>query len=221
MQILSSAPNEKSPGFPGLFLCTLSCHPLCMDELDKALHISLDGLTVDALSILSLTTAEQIALKYPGRIVLNPSEVADVWKGSTTRATVNGIRDRLTAGTLIPGLAKDGGRWAIPVADLIRVVDGMADEVRQAALTLKGITPSAGSPRGSGGQRPWRAPIGRRPGVYSQFEQSADAWHQVYIELDALDALDVLASLGDRVPSAAGGAGCPRCGRVHEGMCRL
>lgn len=73
-----------------------------------------------------LTTAEIIATKFPGRVVLTPEEVAEVWKGKTTRGVVGEVREKLKRGTLIPGLRKNGGRWDVPVSDLIKAIDALA-----------------------------------------------------------------------------------------------
>jgi|GEM_PF-1994085 hypothetical protein len=75
--------------------------------------------------LLGSLTADIIRERFPGRIVLTPEEVAVVMKRKPTRGTVQGIRERLKSGTLIPGLKRQGGRWEVPVAALVNAIDGM------------------------------------------------------------------------------------------------
>ena len=109
-----------------------------------------------------LTTAEIIAAKFPGRVVLTPEEVAEIWKGKTTRGVVGEIREKLKRGTLIPGLSKNGGRWDVPVSDLIKAIDALiADPLAPRPVTY----PQGSAPSCPGGRK--RAPIPKgRMGVF-------------------------------------------------------
>lgn len=93
-------------------------------------------------------TSEIIQQRFPGRVVLTPDEVAEVWRGSRSREAVGAIRKRLTRGTLIPGLKKSGGRWEIPVESLINAIKGLtagvdADEVEPTPVHPQAAPPSA------------------------------------------------------------------------------
>src|SRR5690606_35499620 len=112
----------------------------------------------------------------PGRVVLTPEEVAEVWKGKATRGVVGGIREQLKNGTLIPGLKKTGGRWVIPVSDLIKVIDGLADDSTPRDVDL----PQVPSPTVQKGRK--KAPIPKgRLGVF-------DFWSQVFHHLEAIQS---------------------------------
>ena len=73
--------------------------------------------------LLQSITSDIIRERFPGRGVLTPPEVAEVWRGERTREAVGAIRKRLSRGTLIPGLKKNGGRWEIPVGSLIKAIE--------------------------------------------------------------------------------------------------
>jgi hypothetical protein len=42
------------------------------------------------------------------------------------RATVQGVRNALADGLIVPGLRKLGGRWLVPVGPLTEALDGLA-----------------------------------------------------------------------------------------------
>lgn len=44
-------------------------------------------------------------------------------EGQDARGVVGGIREKLKNGTLIPDLGKNGGRWHVPVSELIKAID--------------------------------------------------------------------------------------------------
>ncbi len=131
----------------------------------------------DSLRWLALTTAEIISSKFPGRAVLTPEEVAEVWKGKATRGVVEGVRAKLKAGTLIPGLKKNGGRWEVPVSDLIRVIDGLADDSAPRSIQAP-VMPN------SSNRKRQRSPLGPRIGVLD-FQSF---WAEVFDQLDIGDA---------------------------------
>lgn len=117
------------------------------------------------LRTLALTVAENIAAKYPKLPHLNPKQVADVLWDRTDRSAVNSVRDRLVAGTLIPGLPKQDGRWVVPTEDLIRIFDGLVGEVGKRSSARPSGSKLPNPSRGTG-KRPFRAPIGPRVGIY-------------------------------------------------------
>lgn len=138
-----------------------------MDEIEDQPLDALDGIDLDQLRALSLTVAEAAKNKYPDLPVLTPKQVADVLYDKCDRSTVNGVRDRLVAGTLIPDLPKTGGRWEIPVEDLIRVYDGMVEEAQRARMKRQPISLPSAATTIPTKKRPWRAPIGPRTGIYA------------------------------------------------------
>lgn len=125
------------------------------------------------LKTLALTVAENIAAKYPGLPHLNPKQVADVLWGRTDRSAVNSIRDRLMAGTLVPGLERHGGRWLIPTDDLIRIFDNLANQVGKRSSERPSGSKQPSPSRGTG-KRAFRAPIGDRVGIYGFGEVFAE-----------------------------------------------
>ncbi len=141
-----------------------------------------------SLHWLALTTEEIVASKFPGRVVLTPEELAEVWKGKTTRGVVEGIRAKLKAGTLIPGLKKNGGRWEIPVEDLIKVIKGLADDSKPRPIT----TPTMSNPTPGRRNRP---PLGQRRDVYDY----QTVWQAVFDQLDLFDAEETKKALREAV----------------------
>ncbi len=69
--------------------------------------------------------------QFPGRITLSCKEVALLIYGQDSRAACNGVRDRLMAGTLIPGLRKNGRRWVIPILALARAMEALVEVPRR------------------------------------------------------------------------------------------
>lgn len=129
---------------------------------------------------LALTTAEIIQQKFPGRAVLTPEEVAEVWKGQVTRSSVESIRQRLKAGTLIKGLRKNGGRWEVPVADLIHAIEGLVSHQKDdpQPVARRGL-----STANTVGLRK-RSPLGPRLGVLDV----QSFWQEVFEAIDMDDA---------------------------------
>jgi hypothetical protein len=125
------------------------------------------------IQLLALTVADNIAAKYPKLPHLNPKQVADVLWDRTDRSAMNSVRDRLMAGTLIPGLPKQGGRWLVPTEDLIRIFDNMVGEIgkRSGARPTGSKLPN---PSRGTGKRRFRAPIGPRVGIYGFGEVFAE-----------------------------------------------
>lgn len=70
----------------------------------------------------SISTAEIIHARFPGKVVLTSAEVAIV-----LGQHVDHVRDRLLNGSLIPGLRKDGARWRVPVASLVEAIDRLTE----------------------------------------------------------------------------------------------
>ena len=64
---------------------------------------------------------------FPSQVFLTPKQVARVLygPGKDTKKRVEGIRQQLDAGSLIPGLRKPAGqkRWHIKVVDLARALN--------------------------------------------------------------------------------------------------
>lgn len=63
---------------------------------------------------------------FPGRVSLSPREVAVALRGKDTPKRVERVRAELDAGTLIPGLRKDGPRWRVPLLALAEAMDAIA-----------------------------------------------------------------------------------------------
>lgn len=129
------------------------------------------------LRTLALTVAENIAAKYPKLPHLNPKQVADVLWNRTDRSAVNSIRERLVAGTLIPGLPKQGGRWVVPTEDLIRIFDDLVNQVGKRSNQRPSGSKQPNPSRGTGKRR-FRAPIGERVGIYG-FGEVFQQWDQL------------------------------------------
>jgi len=88
------------------------------------------------------TTADIIRERFPGRVVLMPKQVAEVIGQHPDH-----VRDRLLRDTLIPGLRKDGGRWRVPVADLVEAVDRLTRPVPPPAVTRSQMASTASPTR--------------------------------------------------------------------------
>ncbi|MBB6064079.1 hypothetical protein [Pseudoxanthomonas broegbernensis] len=139
--------------------------------------------------ILHATTEEIIAQRFPGRVVLSPEEVAEVWRGSRSRQAVGTIRKRLTRGTLVPGLKKNGGRWEVPVAGLIKAVERLtsgADEEDEEDAAP--VHPQAAPPSGT-----------RRRAIGPRMSDTVGFWSEVFAALDRLEAERMRAELGATV----------------------
>jgi hypothetical protein len=139
----------------------------------------LDGLNLDELRMLALTSNEHLAAMFPGRICITPEELAQAWKGKTTKGVVQHIRRRLKEGTLIPGLKRDGGRWNIPVPAVANVLDDLtrnAEAARRVRVVGVSSSPPANKKRRG-------TNIGPRPGIMGY---ASDVWTAVYEALDTL-----------------------------------
>lgn len=129
--------------------------------------------------VLHSITSDIIRERFPGRGVLTPPEVAEVWRGERTREAVGAIRKRLSRGTLIPGLKKNGGRWEIPVGSLIKAIealDGGGDEYEDDEDSQP-IHPQAAPPSGT-----------RRRAIGPRMSDTVGFWDEVFDALDLLEA---------------------------------
>ena len=138
---------------------------------------------IDALCSI---TSDIIRERFPGRGVLTPPEVAEVWRGERTRGAVAAIGKRLSRGTLIPGPEKNGGRWEIPVGSLIKAIEsldgGRDDEDEE---DEQPVHSQAGPPSGT-----------RRRTLGPRMSDTAGFWDEVFTELDRLQAQWRQAALG-------------------------
>jgi len=130
-------------------------------------------------NVLHATTEEIINGRFPGRVVLTPPEVAEVWRGERTREAVGAIRKRLSRGTLIPGLKKNGGRWEVPVEGLIKAIErlgsGGDDDVEEE--DDQPVHPQAAPPSGT-----------RKRAIGPRMSDTVGFWDEVFRELDLLEA---------------------------------
>lgn len=130
---------------------------------------------IDALCSI---TSDIIRERFPGRGVLTPPEVAEVWRGERTREAVGAIRKRLSRGTLIPGLKKNGGRWEIPVGSLIKAIerlDGGGDDDEED--DEQPVHPQAAPPSAT-----------RRRAIGPRMSDTIGFWDEVFDALDLLEA---------------------------------
>ena len=131
------------------------------------------------IELLQSITSDIIRERFPGRGVLTPPEVAEVWRGERTREAVGAIRKRLSRGTLIPGLKKNGGRWEIPVGSLIKAIerlDGAGDEDEDEEDDQP-VHPQAAPPSGT-----------RKRAIGPRMSDTVGFWDEVFHELELLDA---------------------------------
>ena len=133
---------------------------------------------METLAIQACVTSTIIQERFPGRVVLSPEEVAEVWRGSRSRQAVAAIRKRLSRGTLIPGLKKNGGRWEVPVDKLVQAVERLGagendDEEEDDQL----VHPQAAPPSGT-----------RRRAIGPRMSDTVGFWDDVFAELDRLEA---------------------------------
>lgn len=131
------------------------------------------------MPMLAMLTGTIIQERFPGRGVLTPPEVAEVWRGERTREAVGAIRKRLSRGTLIPGLKQNGGRWEIPAGSLIKAIErldaGGDDEDRDE--DDQPVHPQAASPSGT-----------RKRAIGPRMSDTVGFWDEVFRELELLDA---------------------------------
>ena len=141
------------------------------------------------IELLASITSDIIRERFPGRGVLTPPEVAEVWRGERTREAVGAIRKRLSRGTLIPGLKKNGGRWEVPVEGLIKAIErlgsgGDEDEDEDEEDTQP-VHPQAAPPSGT-----------RRRAIGPRMSDSVGFWNEVLRELDLIESEHARAGLG-------------------------
>lgn len=124
-------------------------------------------------------TSDIIRERFPGRGVLTPPEVAEVWRGERTREAVGAIRKRLSRGTLIPGLKKNGGRWEIPVGSLIKAIERLdaGGEDDEDDEDDQPVHPQAAPPSGT-----------RKRAIGPRMSDTVGFWDEVFHELKLLDA---------------------------------
>lgn len=168
-----------------------------MDEHDEPLD-PLDGVDLDGLRALALTSKEHIEALFPGRICITPEELALAWKGKATKGVVQNIRRKLKDGTLIPGLKRDQGRWNIPVPAVVNVLDELtrvAEEARRVrAIGMPSGPPAIKRRRGTN--------IGPRPGIIGYAQEF---WSEVYEALDTIWAHEERDALMAHMPIKAPG----------------
>lgn len=133
---------------------------------------------METLVAQACATGTIIQERFPGQIVLTPEEVAEVWRGERSRETVAAIRKRLSRGTLIPGLKKNGGRWEIPVESLIKAIEqldgGRGDEDEE---DEQPVHPQAAPPS-----------CAHKGAIGPRMSDTAGFWDEVFTELDRLQA---------------------------------
>lgn len=134
---------------------------------------------METLAVHACVTGTIIQERFPGRVVLSPEEVAEVWRGSRSRKAVGAIRKRLSRGTLVPGLKKNGGRWEVPVEGLVKAIEklmagGDEDEDEEDAQP---VHPQAAPPSGT-----------RRRAIGPRMSDTVGFWDEVFHEIDLLDA---------------------------------
>lgn len=141
--------------------------------------ISLSNDYLETLAAVAGVTSTIIQDRFPGRVVLSPEEVAEVWRGSRSRKAVGAIRKRLSRGTLIPGLRKNGGRWEVPVEGLVKAIErltagGDEDEDEE---DDQPVHPQAAPPSGT-----------RKRAIGPRMSDTVGFWDEVFHELELLDA---------------------------------
>ena len=134
---------------------------------------------METLAVHACVTGTIIQERFPGRVVLSPEEVAEVWRGSRSRKAVGAIRKRLSRGTLVPGLKKNGGRWEVPVEGLVKAIErlmGGGDEDEDEE-DVQPVHPQAAPPSGT-----------RRRAIGPRMSDTVGFWDEVFHELELLDA---------------------------------
>lgn len=135
-------------------------------------------------------TLDAIRSRFPKRATLTPDEVAEVIHGNSDRATVQGVREALGRGLIVPGLRKLGGRWLVPVGPLATALDGLAEPEPAHVLAPRATrhTVAVGLPPT---RRRGRVPDAVRLGKIRAWSE------EVLRELDELDRLRNLAASED------------------------
>lgn len=124
-------------------------------------------------------TGTIIQERFPGRVMLTPAEVAEVWRGSRSREAMGAIRKQLSRGTLVPRTKKNGGEWEIPVEKLIKAIERLGsgdheDEGEECGLpSHRQAAPLSGT---------------RRRALSPRMSDTVGFWDEVFTELDRLQA---------------------------------
>jgi hypothetical protein len=141
----------------------------------------------------SKSNTEVLQDAFPGRAALSPKEIARALYGNgrDTKKRVETVRAALDAGTLIPGLRKDGARWRVPIASLGAAMDA---KVR--------LAQGGGSPDMPPQRRKAHSTIG--PRMLFQRDRAAAVWRQILVEVDELRAGESNAGLEANTPTAPG-----------------
>jgi len=130
--------------------------------------------------VLHAATEEIIRGRFPGRVVLTPEELAEVWRGSRSRKAVNAIRERLLRDARVPGLQKNGGGLEVLVEGLLKAIEKSTaggdeqdeDEEDGAQVHLQ-AAPAGGT---------------RRRAIGPRMADTVGFWDGVFAALDALEA---------------------------------
>lgn len=127
---------------------------------------------------------------FPDRVYLTPKEVARALhgEGKDTKKRVEAIREKLDAGTLIPGIRKAPGekRWKVKIVDLAAALDG---ELLHRPDSVAVATPARSSRFKNPGPRITRLIV----------ERSEKLWRNILEELLDLNAQTNRERLGEHV----------------------
>lgn len=138
------------------------------------------------------SSTEVLQDAFPGRVTLSPKEVARAihGEGLYTKKRVEAVRNALDAGTLIPGLRKDGPRWRVPIAALGAALDA---QVRAQGSKAAQAEPP---PR-----RSKHSTIG--PRMLLARQRSAAVWLEISAEFYRLEAASTGQHLDTNLPPPA------------------
>lgn len=137
------------------------------------------------------SSIEVLQEAFPGRAALSPKEIARALhgEGKDTKKRVEAVRGALDAGTLIPGLRKDGARWRVPIAALGAAMDA---RVR--------LAHGGGLPDMPPQRRKAHSTIG--PRMLFQRQRAVAVWRQILVEVEELRASEVQADMQKKTPPA-------------------
>ncbi|RDS85948.1 hypothetical protein [Dyella psychrodurans] len=135
-----------------------------------------------------MSTLDILRERFPGRVALTPKEIAQAIHGdaAATKKRVESIREKLDAGTLIPGIRKGKGekRWLVPIDALARALDDRSRPDDRPVLP------------------PALVPVGRRsrmtnigPRMLKWMERSRVVLRDILAEVSVLVSLDEAAIL--------------------------
>ena len=116
---------------------------------------------------MSLQSLEELKKTYPGRFGLWAEEVALVLRGSTSRGTVQRVREGMKNGRY-QGARKIDGHWQLPLADLAEILDPSPEATPVIPAASTRVAPSASGRR--------KSAIGPR----LTFIRAAQFWEQVF-----------------------------------------